>query len=50
MLKKVSGCDAMGLAVYGSPKIENVVVVGEKHENVDLAVQKASGVSETIRN
>jgi len=40
----------MGLAVYKSPEIENAVVVGEKHENGNSAVQNASGGSETLQN
>jgi len=40
----------MGLAVYESPKIENAVVVGQKHENGNSAVRNASGGSKTVRN
>jgi len=50
MLRNLSGCGAMGLAVYESPKIENAVVVRETHEKGNSAVLNASGGSETVRN
>ena len=50
MLKKVYSCEAMGLAVYKSPKIEKAVVEGEKHDNVNLVIGNASGGSETVWN
>ena len=50
MFKNLPGCDAMGLAVYERPKIVHAVVQGEKYENVNSAVQNASGRSETVQN